>query len=69
MSRRGIVYTETVVHAAPAAFAGEAPYQVAIVSLEDGTKLTGRVVGDRVAINDPVIEIEPLHHAPAFAKA
>ncbi len=32
------IYTETVVHAAPAAFAEEAPYQVAIVQLEDGTR-------------------------------
>jgi uncharacterized OB-fold protein len=32
--RTGTVYTETVVHAAPAALAAEAPYQVAIVELD-----------------------------------
>ena len=34
MMRTGTVYTETVVHAAPAAFAEDAPYQVAIVKLD-----------------------------------
>jgi hypothetical protein len=52
---RGIVYTETVVHAAPAAFAEEAPYQVAIVQLEDGTKTTARIAGERVKIGDGVV--------------
>jgi uncharacterized OB-fold protein len=50
----GVVYTETVVHAAPAAFAEEAPYQVAIVQFEDGTKTTARIVGQRVKIGDRV---------------
>lgn len=69
MARSGVVYSETVVHAAPAAFAAEAPYQVAIVLLEDGSKLTGRITGERVAIGDAVIELDPLHDAPAFRKA
>lgn len=65
----GTVYTETVVHAAPAAFAEEAPYQVAIVKLEDGSRTTARIVGARVKIGDRVMETDPLHHAPAFQKA
>ena len=32
---RGRVYTETVVHAAPAALVAEAPYQLAIINLID----------------------------------
>jgi uncharacterized OB-fold protein len=52
----GVVYTETVVHAAPAAFAEEAPYQVAIVQLEDGTKTTARILGERVRIGDSVVK-------------
>ncbi len=71
--KTGIVYTETVVHAAPAAFADEAPYQVAIVKLDDGSSVTARIiaerVGDRVRIGDVVSECEPLHNAPAFRKA
>ena len=68
MARTGVVYTETVVHAAPAAFAGEAPYQVAVVDLAGGGKVTARVMGARVVIGDPVVEVEPLHGAPAFTK-
>ncbi len=67
--RTGIVYTETVVHAAPAAFADEAPYQVAIVKLDGAASLTARILGDRVAIGDFVVEVESLHNAPAFRKA
>jgi uncharacterized OB-fold protein len=53
----GIVYSDTVVHAAPAAFAEEAPYQVAIVQLEGGTKTTARIIGgERVKIGDRVVQ-------------
>ena len=48
------VYTETVVHAAPAEFVGDAPYQLAIVSLDGGTRLTVRILGARVKIGDKV---------------
>ena len=69
MPGTGIVYTETVVHAAPAAFADQAPYQVAIVTLENGSRTTARIIGDRVFIGDAVVEADPLHNAPAFRKA
>ena len=54
MSKSGTVYTETVVHAAPAQFVADAPYQLAIVSLEGGRRLTVRISGDRVNIGDAV---------------
>jgi len=50
----GTVYTETVVHAAPAEFVADAPYQLAIVSLDGGTRLTVRILGERVKIGDRV---------------
>ena len=52
--RTGVVYTETVVHAAPEQFAADAPYQLAIVTLDAGGRVTARVSGDRVAIGDRV---------------
>jgi uncharacterized OB-fold protein len=52
--KTGVIYTETVIHAAPEQFAAEAPYQLAIVSLDDGGRVTARVVGPRAAIGDPV---------------
>lgn len=48
------VYTETVVHAAPEQFLADAPYQLAIVIHEDGSRTTVRIAGDRVAIGDHV---------------
>ena len=54
MSNAGIVYTETVVHSAPAQFVADAPYQLAIVSLEGGGRRTVRIRGERVKIGDAV---------------
>jgi uncharacterized OB-fold protein len=64
----GTVYTETVVHLAPEAFAKDAPYQVAIVTVEDGSRITGRVLGDRVAIDDRVEQVEMRDGVPFFRK-
>jgi uncharacterized OB-fold protein len=69
VSRRGTIYTETVVHLAPEAFAGDVPYQVAIVEVISGSRVTARIIGDRVSIGDLVIEAEPVAGAPAFRKA
>jgi uncharacterized OB-fold protein len=66
--RTGTVYTETVIHSAPEAFAAEAPYQTAIISLESGGRLTGRIKGDRVTIGDKVVEAEPRDGVPFFRK-
>jgi uncharacterized OB-fold protein len=54
----GTVYTETVVWAAPEQFVAEAPYQLAIVELEEGRRRTVRIVGERVAIGDLVEFVE-----------
>lgn len=54
--RTGIVYTETVVHAAAERFAAEAPFQVVLVDLEGGGRVTARVDGERVSIGDNVTE-------------
>ena len=55
--RTGTVYTETVVHSGPERFASNVPYQVIIVVLDTGGNLTARVEGERVAIDDRVVEI------------
>lgn len=57
----GVIYTETVIHSAPAEFVNEAPYQLVIVSLdgEGAGRRTGRVRGAaRVAIGDRVTLVE-----------
>lgn len=50
----GTVYTETVVWSPPEQFASEAPYQIAIIDLEEGRRLTARIRGGRVQIGDRV---------------
>jgi uncharacterized OB-fold protein len=67
--RSGTVYTETVVHLPPTRFTADAPYQVAIVTLDDGERLTARIEGERVAIDDRVVEAESRHDIPFFRKS
>jgi uncharacterized OB-fold protein len=66
--RSGIIYTETVIYSPPVAFMNDAPYQTAIVSLEGGGRLTGRILGDRVVIGDHVVEVEQREGVPFFRK-
>ena len=69
MNRSGTVYTETIVHLAPEAFAADVPYQVAIVKLDGDERVTARIVGERVQIGDAVSEVESVAGAPAFTKS
>lgn len=65
---RGTVYTESVVYAAPEALVGEAPYQIAIVVHDDGSRVTARLTGERVAIGDTVEFVERRGGAPIYKK-
>jgi uncharacterized OB-fold protein len=61
-AKNGIVYTETIVHSAIPQFAADVPYQLAIISLENGDRLTVRILGqapeDRAQIGDRVGFVE-----------
>lgn len=61
-ARDGIVYTETIVHSAIPQFAADVPYQLAIISLENGDRLTVRILGqapeERAQIGDRVVFVE-----------
>ena len=65
----GTIYTETLIHAAPEQFVKDAPYQLVIVTLESGKRVTARIEGDRVAIGDRVTEAESRDGVPFFKKA
>jgi uncharacterized OB-fold protein len=67
--RTGTVYTETVIYSAPEAFTAEVPYQTAIVNLDGGGRVAGRIVGERVSIDDRVAEVEECGGVPFFRKA
>ncbi len=63
----GVVYTgASVVFAAPEQFVADAPYQLAIVTLEGGGRLTARISGDRVQIGDPVDFLGDSDGIPVF---
>jgi len=68
LERTGTIYTETVIYSAPEAFVKDVPYQTAIVTLDGGGRVTGRITGDRVAIDDRVIEAGTLDGVPCFRK-
>jgi uncharacterized OB-fold protein len=65
---QGIVYTETVVHAPPEQFVADAPYQLAIVTLDGGRRVTTRILGERVQIGDAVEFAEDRNGIPFFRK-
>jgi uncharacterized OB-fold protein len=64
----GTIYTETVIYSSTEAFASEVPYQTAIVSLDSGGRVTGRISGDRVRIDDRVARVEIRDGVPFFRK-
>ena len=65
---KGVIYTETVVHSAPEAFVADAPYQLVIVTLEDGHRITGRILGERVQVDDAVSLKDERNGVPYFSK-
>ncbi len=64
----GEVYTESVVWSAPEAFVKDAPYQIAIVVLPSGGRVTARILGDWVKIGDQVTFAEYRGGVPYFRK-
>ena len=65
----GTVYTETVVYSPPEAYVNDVPYQLAIIQLENGRRLTGRIDGERAQIGDSVSFAEFRTEVPFFRKA
>jgi uncharacterized OB-fold protein len=64
----GTIYTETVVYSPPEAYVSDVPYQLAIVELAGGRRITGRVDGERVQIGDRVHFAEFRNNVPFFRK-
>jgi len=53
LSGRGRLYAQTVIHAVPAAFIGEAPIRNGIVDLDEGLRVAARILGEP-ALDAPV---------------
>jgi uncharacterized OB-fold protein len=68
----GTVYTETVVYSPPEAYVNDVPYQLAIIELSTGRRMTGRIAGaagERVQIGDRVDFAEFRNSVPFFRKS
>lgn len=65
----GIVYSETVISLAPTAFVSEAPYQIALVDLDNGKREMGCITEDRVSIGDRVTLCERRNGIGVFKKS
>jgi len=72
-SLTGVVYTETIVHSPPEQYTADAPYQLAIIDLPGGGRLTVRVLGknpeERAHIGDRVVFVEEKNGVPYYRKA
>ena len=65
----GTVYTETVVYSPPEAYVNDVPYQLAIIELDNGRRLTGRIDGERAQIGDKVTFVDFRNDVAFFRKA
>jgi uncharacterized OB-fold protein len=66
---RGRLYSQTVIHAAPAVFRAETPYRVGIVDLDEGLRIATRIISDPTPELDTSVEIIVLRYTdgPLFA--
>jgi uncharacterized OB-fold protein len=64
----GTVYTETVVFSPPEAYVNDVPYQLAIIELDGGKRITGRITGERAQIGDRVTFADFRSDVPFFQK-
>lgn len=69
LSGKGRLYSWTTMHAVPAAFQFEAPYRVCVVDLEEGIRVTTRLLGDGPAPLDYPVELVAIRYpnTPFFA--
>ena len=67
LSGGGRLYAQTVIHATPAAFIGEAPIRNGIIDLEEGVRIAARILGEPVL--DGSVECVVLRYTdgPLFA--
>jgi uncharacterized OB-fold protein len=62
LSGRGTLYSHTIVHAAPRAFAQLAPYRICIVDLAEGLRVAGALICEHDPVIDGAVEAAVLLH-------
>jgi len=69
-SGKGTIYSYTVAHQAFGAFAGEIPFVIAIIELEEGVRMMTRIIGsprERITIGAPVhVSCESVANGPTL---
>ncbi len=69
LSGRGTLLSFTTIRVPPAAFQGQEPYDIAVIDLEEGLRVTARLTvpeGREARIGDPVVFEEMLPYGPVF---
>jgi uncharacterized OB-fold protein len=69
LSGRGRLYSQSVIHAAPAAFRSEVPYRVGIVDLDEQLRIATRILCETPPELETPVEIVVLRYVdgPLFA--
>lgn len=67
LSGRGTVYSCTTLHAAATPFEKDLPFQIAIIELQEGPRLTARIEGQKVKIGDQVKQIAERNGVQVFS--
>jgi uncharacterized OB-fold protein len=69
----GVIYTETIIYSPPEQYAADAPYQLAIIDLDNGGRQTVRVLGktaeEHAHIGDRVSFVEERNGVAYYQKA
>lgn len=68
LSGNGTVYSHTTLHAAAEIFERDLPFQIAIIQLDEGPRLTARIEGERVEIGEHVHLIRQADGVSCFSK-
>ena len=69
LSGRGRLYSWTTMHVVPAAFQSEAPYRVCVIDLDEGIRVTTRLLGNGAAPLDHPVELVAIRHPNAASFA
>lgn len=69
LSGEGTVYSCTMLHAAATPFEKSLPFQIAIIQLEEGPRLTVRIEGEKIKIGDKVKQVEERNGVQVFSLA
>jgi uncharacterized OB-fold protein len=66
LTGQGTVYSCTTLHAAATPFEKDLPFQIAIIELQEGPRLTARIEGQKIKIGDKVKQIAERNGVQVF---